>query len=217
MYKRIKAVILAVLMAVIFPALRIMGKAPAAEEKKANSVEMPPQSQAKTSEAQGTAAETPDSQAGNSQADNSQAGTPVPQDPVLDSQAGTPVLLAKIIGLEGEVAARASRIAELERLAAESTRQADHLEASLKQAVTGYRNLIILSNPEVLPELISGETLESLNDSLSKARELTGKVKENLVAQARLTRVPAGAPVRGEPDTSGLSSREKIQRGIRGQ
>jgi uncharacterized coiled-coil protein SlyX len=200
MLKKIKAIILAVLMATIFPVLRIMGKGTAADGQKANPEEKQPQSQAKTSEQQGRQAGTQESQAS-----NSQAGTPVPQDPVL---------LERIKELEGELAGRASRIAELEKLAAESTRQSAHLEDSLKQTVAGYRNLIILSNPEVLPELISGETLESLNDSLSKARELTGKVKDNLETQTRLTRVPAGAPVRSPEDLSGLSAREKISRGL---
>jgi hypothetical protein len=92
--------------------------------------------------------------------------------------------------------------------------QAASLGESLKGAIAGYKALIIAANPDVLPELISGESIEALNLSMTKGKELTGKVKTNLEAQAQKTRVPAGAPVWGPEDVSGLSAREKINRGV---
>jgi hypothetical protein len=70
------------------------------------------------------------------------------------------------------------------------------------------------SNPEILPELIGGDSLETLDTSLAKAKDLTNKVKEKLKSQMLNLKVPAGAPPRGREDTGGLSSRDKIREGI---
>jgi uncharacterized coiled-coil protein SlyX len=120
----------------------------------------------------------------------------------------------RIRELEAELSSKETRLEELEKLAGESQAQAAHLGESLKGAIDGYKALIIASNPDVLPELINGENIEALNNSLAKGKELTGKVKTNLEAQAQKSRVPAGSPVRGPEDVSGLSAREKINRGL---
>jgi hypothetical protein len=113
------------------------------------------------------------------------------------------------------------RIAELEgELAGEKNKQAFiaeqlvKMDERFKMALTGYKALIVAANPDVLPELISGETIEALDNSLANGKELTNKVKTNLEAQGQKKRIPAGAPARGPEDTSGLSAREKISRGI---
>ena len=119
--------------------------------------------------------------------------------------------------LEEELTARLARLQELEGLAAAGSARTVRLEESLKQTIHSYKELMIASNPDVLPELISGETIEALKAALAKGQELTDKVKTNLETRARLTRIPAGAPPRGPEDLSALSAREKIGRGIRGQ
>jgi hypothetical protein len=134
--------------------------------------------------------------------------TPKPPTPVKSPE-------DRIKELEGDLAEKSSRITELETLEAESKAQAGHLGESLKGAIAGYKALIIASNPGVLPELINGESIEALNSSMTKGKELTGKVRTNLEAQIQKTRVPAGAPARGPEDVSGLSAREKINRGLR--
>jgi DNA anti-recombination protein RmuC len=108
----------------------------------------------------------------------------------------------------------AARLAELEKSMAEANEKLENLNGSFKQAVASYRTLMVKSNPEVLPELLEGETIEALDKSLSRARELIGKVKSGLEAQAAAARIPAGAPQRAEPDPGSMSSREKIRWGL---
>jgi hypothetical protein len=62
--------------------------------------------------------------------------------------------------------------------------------------------------------MLAGETIPELDSSLGKARELIGKIKTGLESQTKAARVPAGAPQRGAPDTSSLSSRDKIRLGM---
>lgn len=107
-----------------------------------------------------------------------------------------------------------ARIAGLEKSAAESGENAGRLDRLYNQAVRRYKELLIEANPGVLPEMIGGETIEEADQSLEKARELIDRVKQSLEDRAAAVRVPAGAPQRSSPDLSGLSSREKIVRGI---
>jgi hypothetical protein len=119
------------------------------------------------------------------------------------------------------VADPAARISELEGLLAGKTEELTkagirlaELEKAAAGAVSRYKAVIVQSNPDVLPELVTGESIEALDGSLAKARELIGKVKVGLEAQKAAARVPAGAPPRGPVDTSSLSSREKINLGV---
>ncbi len=109
------------------------------------------------------------------------------------------------------------RIAELEQAVVESEAKLTTTSDSLAEAVAGYRALVVESHPEVLEELISGDTVGSINESLSKAKALVGKVRQGLEAEITLARVPAGAPERSSPDLSALSPREKIQYALGGK
>ena len=99
---------------------------------------------------------------------------------------------------------------ELEIINAQLTK----LEADLEKATTGYRQMLISNNPDILPELIGGESIEALDRSLTTGRELTEKVKKQLEKQMAAERIPGGAPARTPPDTSNLSSHEKIVYGL---
>lgn len=88
---------------------------------------------------------------------------------------------------------------------------------SLAKAVNGYREMIIRTNPDIVAELIGGDTIELLDESLTKARDLIGRVRQGLETEISLARVPAGAPERQPPDLSALSPREKIQYAIGGK
>ena len=117
-----------------------------------------------------------------------------------------------------------SRVVELETLMAqkdEELTQANtrisELEQAMTSAVTGYKAMVTQSNPEVPEELISGDTVESINESLAKAKTLINKVKQGLEAEITSSKIPAGAPPRTPPDLSALSSREKIQYAIGGK
>jgi len=115
-----------------------------------------------------------------------------------------------VIGRDGEITSLKQSFAELEE-------RLTNTDNSLNEAVASYKNMLILTNPDVVKELISGDTIESINDSLEKARNLIGRVRQGLETEIASTRVPAGAPERRSPDLSALSPREKIQYGIGGK
>ena len=94
----------------------------------------------------------------------------------------------------------------------DSTRRAELALAreQLAAAVAKYRALRLAEVPEVLEELVKGDTVEEVEASLAAAQELVRRVRSQLEAKAAAERVPAGAPVRAAPDLSQLSPREKI-------
>jgi hypothetical protein len=107
-----------------------------------------------------------------------------------------------------------TRIQELERLIANSDQLVLRKEQELKQAVASYRTTLAKENPDILPELLSGETIEALDMSLAKAKQLTEKVKASLEEKAHEIHIPTGAPERSPLDVESLSSTEKIKEGI---
>ena len=111
--------------------------------------------------------------------------------------------------LEGEVAAVKQSNLESDQKMAEAG-------DALSRAVDSYKALVIDSNPVVTPELITGDTIEAINDSLKSAKDLISRVKGEIEAEIKMARIPAGAPQRTPPDLSALSSREKIQYAIGG-
>jgi uncharacterized coiled-coil protein SlyX len=131
---------------------------------------------------------------------------------------------------EDEAAGAGSRIAELEQVVSEKDTEIDRLkrtgeeleercrtlEESLTEAVTGYRTLVIKSNPEIIEDLVGGDTIESINESLEKAKALVGRIRQGMEAEISKVKVPAGAPERSSPDLSALSPAEKIRYAIGG-
>lgn len=136
----------------------------------------------------------------------------------LVEQGGEPAVAdARIAELEQAVSEKDSEITALKQSVAELDEQVATASSSLAEAVLSYKGMIIASNPDVMGELISGDTTESIDDSLEKAKSLIGKVRQGLEAEISLARVPAGAPERRPPDLSALSPREKIQSAIGGR
>ncbi len=117
---------------------------------------------------------------------------------------------ARLTDLEGIVASREEEIANLKQSKAD-------LEERLTGAVTSYKSLVLQTNPGVVEELVSGDTIEAINESLTKAKTLVGKVRQGLAAEISVGKIPAGAPQRIPPDLSALSPREKIQYAIGGK
>ena len=79
-----------------------------------------------------------------------------------------------------------------------------------------YKEIVVQANPGVLAEMITGDTIEEVNESLKNARAIMERVRQEMEAEAARTRIPAGAPQRAPLDLSALSAREKIQYAIRG-
>ncbi len=121
-----------------------------------------------------------------------------------------------IIRLEQELTGRDNEISALKEALSESRQTLDDLGKALPQAVAAYKEMVVQANPGLLTELISGETIEEVDESLKNAQALMERVRQEMEAEASKTRVPAGAPQRSPIDLSGLSPREKIQYAIRG-
>jgi len=122
----------------------------------------------------------------------------------------------RVLELEQAVADRDSEIIVLKQSEVESGEELKTLSNTLADAVTSYCALAIQANPGAPEELITGDSIEAINQSLGSAQSLVSKVKEGLEVEASRTRVPAGAPERTLPDLSALSPREKIQYAIGG-
>ncbi len=123
-------------------------------------------------------------------------------------------LNARLIELEQAVAGKEAEITSLKQTGQEMEQRLATLGNSFAEAVTSYKAVVVKANPEVIEELITGNTIESIDDSLSRARELVSKVRRGVRSEISLAKVPAGAPERTSPDLSTLSSREKIQYAI---
>ncbi len=103
---------------------------------------------------------------------------------------------------------------ELEVTRSESETREEDLAAQLRSAADRYRELALEQTPELPAELVSGATVEEIDESLERARETVSKVRGHLESQAQAGRVPVGSPPRSEPDLSGLSTEEKISYGL---
>jgi hypothetical protein len=85
-------------------------------------------------------------------------------------------------------------------------------EASL--GVSRYRASLLASRPELPADLVQGDTVEALEQSVEYAMQTVAQVRQHLDQQAAAHRVPNGAPPRSAPDLSNLSPAEKIRAGI---
>ena len=121
---------------------------------------------------------------------------------------------AAITRLEQTLAGKDSEIAALKQALEEAERKVADLSSALAQAVASYKALVVQSNPGVLAELITGDTVEEVNESLKNAQTLIERVRQEMETEASKTRIPAGAPQRAPLDLSALSPREKIQYAI---
>ncbi len=92
--------------------------------------------------------------------------------------------------------------------------QTQALQAQVQSAAQRYRELALQHSPELPAELVTGETVEEVDDTLQRARETVSKVRGHLESQAQAGRVPVGAPPRSGPDLSTLSTEEKIRVGL---
>ncbi len=124
---------------------------------------------------------------------------------------------AQLAELEQVVAGKDNEIASLKQTSDELEKRLTTLNNSLAEAVASYKAAVVQANPEVIEELISGGTIESINESLDKAKDLVSKVRQGVETEILLAKVPAGAPERTSPDLSALSPREKIQYAIEGR
>ena len=120
----------------------------------------------------------------------------------------------RIMELQNQLTERDQRIAALEGSVSTSQKELTDARTSLGQAVASYKTLVTQANPDVLAELISGDSVAIVDQSLQSAKELVGRVKKTIATETAATRIPAGAPQRTALDVSALSAREKIHYGL---
>jgi uncharacterized coiled-coil protein SlyX len=108
-----------------------------------------------------------------------------------------------------------TRIAQLEQGIASKDSELAAIKETLASGVAKYRAAVLASAPDVPEELVKGETVEAIDDSLEQARGIVAKVRQQLEVEAEEKRVPAGAPPRTHQDLSALSPAEKIAYALR--
>ena len=131
--------------------------------------------------------------------------------------------------VEAAAAEKEARIAELETSLGEAKQDGEAKQTNLDsvtaelaaareahgQAVTRYRDALVTGHPEIPAELILGESIQALFDSVTKGTAVVNQVKATLDKEAQAAKVPAGAPVQEAIALEGLGSREKIAEGIK--
>ena len=123
---------------------------------------------------------------------------------------------AEIARLKQGLADKDNETVALKQALDDAERKLTDLGKALAQAVAAYKDMVVQANPGVLAELITGDTVEEVNESLKNAQALVDRVRQEMEAEASKTRIPAGAPQRTKLDLSALSPREKIQYAIGG-
>ena len=83
-----------------------------------------------------------------------------------------------------------------------------------KSSAERYRDLVVRTEPALPADLISGGDVDAIDASVTAAREIVGRVRSHIEAQAQAGRVPAGAPPRSAPDLSALTPEQKIRHGL---
>lgn len=114
-------------------------------------------------------------------------------------------------------AADAEQAAQAEELAA-TQRALDAERTRTRSAVARYRDAVLAAEPDLPPELVSGETLEELDASLDAARRAVAQIRERISVEEEpggpSGGFPVGAPARTGPTTAGMTAAEKIAVGL---
>ncbi len=113
-----------------------------------------------------------------------------------------------------EPSREALEIERLNALIADKDTELNGMRHQIDFAVGRYRIALMVSAPELPEELISGNTIEELDNAMDSAKKIVEKVASRIGARTPEKRVPSGAPARRETDLSGLSAREKIMYAI---
>jgi len=124
---------------------------------------------------------------------------------------------AAIASLEQALTSKDGEIAALKQSLEEAKQESVEVAKELSQAVTAYKELTAQANPGLVAEMIQGETIEEINESVKSAKALVERIKQEVGAENARARVPAGAPQRTPLDLSGLTPREKIRYAMEGK
>ena len=140
---------------------------------------------------------------------------------IAELEAGLSDREQAVVRLNGTLEQRDVRIAELEaavsgmeRTAGERERQEETTRAQLSQALEAYRAALLDAEPGLPADLVAGDTIEELQASHVRARQIVEQVRGRLEERALMERTPSGAPARSDVDVSTLSPEEKIRLGL---
>ena len=144
---------------------------------------------------------------------------PVPEgEESEESKASRITELESLVAQKDEALTKANvRITELEEAITQSEERFNATSHSLAEALASYKAMVIEANPEVPEELVSGDSIDAVNESLRQAQGMISRVRQGLEAEISAVRIPVGAPQRRPPDLSALSPREKIQYSLGGK
>ena len=115
---------------------------------------------------------------------------------------------------DARIAAMESSLSEVKKGSEAAASELAQVKEANVQALSKYLDVVRSANPTIPQDAIVGETIEEIDAALAKATTIAESVKASLEAQAKQTKVPAGAPARTEISVEGLSPREKIAAGI---
>ena len=131
----------------------------------------------------------------------------------LVNQATQP-LKERIASLDADLKIKGEETEGLKTAVVEKDKGFASLSANFEAAVGAYRGQVLKANPLIPTEMILGNTIADIDQAVEKATALVGKIKEGLAQETQHTTIPAGAPGRTPPDTSTMTTREKITHGI---
>ena len=134
-----------------------------------------------------------------------------PQDSQLDA------LTAALSERDARIAQLEAALGEVESAVQSRVEEIEGVNARLAQAVELYRASVLAAEPDVPEDMVQGATVEAVQESLERARQMVAQVRGRLEAQASTERTPLGAPARSAPDLSALSPQDKILMGLSGR
>lgn len=127
--------------------------------------------------------------------------------------------LAQLTAKEEQQATMGAELTTLKAQLSEAVSLSEAKGLALSEAVAKYKASVLAAKPEIPGEMISGESITEIDDSLETAKALRDKVALSLLRrqeqEAEDMTIPAGAPPRTGADLSTLSPREKIEYALR--
>jgi len=134
-------------------------------------------------------------------------------------------LTDRVASLEADLASKDIVLHEKDTQVGELTTQGESqgqeltilhkVKDELESAVGAYKDVVLKANPLIPTDLIQGLTIDEVSASLEKATALVGQIKEGLEKEGDADKIPPGAPQRTGPDMSAMTTKEKINYGLR--
>ncbi len=137
---------------------------------------------------------------------------------MAEAQAQIESLQATAADAEARAATAQAEAAALRQRTTKSESALEAAHSQVRESAVLYRTARLAAAPEVPPELVSErDTVEEVEREFEAALRVVEAMRERLRAEGktkRQIRVPPGAPVRREVDTSSLPASEKIRIGL---